>query len=142
MGSNPTSDRASGDTNSGIAFGRGIDWVLGGVLVVLGILGGFSGYVMNRAVERQWVADAIRNGEFRSEALTESEVIHVAVGLGERGAIGLIAVGVLFVVAGTGVVYLHGRTRTKGAHSLPRMIPCLVMNSVSVFSPKVLSESY
>lgn len=121
MSTSTANETGNGDARSGIAFGRGIDWAIGGVLVVVGGLLALAGYMVNQSIDRQWVSEAIRDGEFRSDVLTEAEAIDVIVVLGEWGTIGLIAVGVLFVIVGVAVVSLHGRARKKGKRT-PRWI--------------------
>jgi hypothetical protein len=129
MGSDPLGEQTTGDVGSRTAFGRSIDYVLGGILVVIGVLGAVSGYLIYRSVEHQWIAEAVRNGEFQSDVLTEAEAIDIAVALGNWGALGLIAVGVLFIGLGFGVVFVHGRTRKTGGRT-PQWILGVVGASV------------
>lgn len=119
MGTNATGGPA--DAESAVAFERGIDWVVGGLLAVVGVLTAIGGYLLTTVVDRPTVAEAIRTGEFRSDVLTEAEAIDVFVALGQWGGIGLVAVGALFVIVGVAVVVVHGRARERG-DGTPRWI--------------------
>ena len=133
----PTSTRdaeTETTTEPAPAFSRSIDWAIGGVLGLLGLLMALGGWVLYAAIDRQGIATVIREGEFRSDVLTEAEAIDVLVAIAEWGGLGLAAVGVLLVLFGVAVVWGHGRARRHG-----RGTPNWVLGVVGAIVSTVLS---
>lgn len=114
MEANASSDRAGDDAERRTVFDRTIDWVLGAVLVVFGGLLGFGGAALYYGVTRADVAEAVRNGEFQSDTLTEAEAIDLLVALADWSGIGIAVTGALIALLGVAVVVVHGRARRAG----------------------------
>lgn len=115
------SGRGSETATTGIAFGRGVDWAIGLVLALVGILTALGGYLVTTTIDRARVSTAIRNGDFQSDVLTEAQAIEIFSALAEWGGLGLVATGAVFVVVAIGVVIHHGRARKRGGPT-PRWI--------------------
>jgi len=105
------SERIGGDE---AAFGRAIDWVLGALLGITGILSALGGAALYYGLNRADVAEAIRESEFESEVLTEAEAIDALVALGHWSGIGLGLTGLGVLLLGAAVVVVHGRARSAG----------------------------
>lgn len=130
------------DAEGRIVFDRLLDWTMGVVLAMLGLLAGAMGAGLYYAADRAAVATLLSDSEFRSAVLTETEAVDLLVGLGQWTGLGLIAAGALTVAAGGAVVVAHGRARRAG-RSTPRWIVGLlgglvgVVTSVLPFSPAI-----
>ena len=109
-----TPDGTETTTGPAPAFDRSIDWAIGGVFSLLGLLAALGGWVLYAAVDRQEIATVIRDGEFQSDVLTEAEAIDALVALAEWGGIGLAAIGVSLLLLAVAVVVGHGRARRHG----------------------------
>lgn len=121
MEGNDATERRVADGGAPAAFDRTIDWALGGFLALVGVLLALGGAALYYAVDRAWIADAIRTGEFRSDVLTEAEAIDVAVAVGNWVGIGLAVGGAALVLLAVAVVVLHGRARRRG-RGTPRWV--------------------
>ena len=122
------------ETASTAAFDRPLDWAIGGVLGVLGLLVALGGAALYFTVDRPEIATLIREGEFQSDVLTEAEAIDVLVALGTWGGIGLVAAGISIVLIGVAAVVAHGRARRNG-----RATPRWILGVVGAISNTVLS---
>jgi len=127
------------DTETGptVAFDRSLDWAIGGILGVVGLLIALGGAALYFAVDRSEIATFVREGEFQSAVLTETEAIDAVVALGTWGGIGLAATGVTIVLVAVAVVVAHGRARRDG-RGTPRWILGVVgamVNTVLSFIP-------
>ena len=96
---------------SNIAFSRTVDWAIGAVLGIFGVLLALSGAALYASSTYTVVTEVIQNGEFQSDVLTEAEAIDILVALGQWSAIGLAVTGGLLVALGIAIVVLHGRAR-------------------------------
>jgi hypothetical protein len=121
-------------TEPASAFDRSIDWAIGGVLGLLGLLVALGGWVLYSVVDRQEIATVITDGEFQSDILTEAEAIDLLVALAEWGGLGLAAVGGSLVLLGIAVVWGHSRARRQG-----RGTPNWVLGVVGAIVNTVLS---
>lgn len=125
------------DTLSTPSFDRSLDWAIGGLLSVLGLLAALGGAALYFAVDRPEIATIIREGEFQSELLTETEAIDALVALGTWGGLGLVAAGGSIVLLGVAVIVIHARARRDG-QGTPRWILGVVgaiVNTVVSFIP-------
>lgn len=125
MGSTASISEMRNGSERTIVFDRMLDWAIGAVLAVVGLLGVALGLGLNYAANRPAVADLIHHSEFQSEMLTEAEAIDALVALGQWTGFGLVAAGALTILAGIAVVVAHGRARRAG-RSTPRWIVALV----------------
>ncbi|QGN07773.1 hypothetical protein Hrd1104_11000 [Halorhabdus sp. CBA1104] len=119
------------------AFDRPLDWAIGAVLGVFGLLVALGGAALRAAIERPDIATLLRDSEFRSDVLTEAEAIDTLVALGEWGGLGLVVAGVSIALLGIAVVVAHGRARRDGRPT-PRWILGVVgaiVNTVLSFVP-------
>jgi hypothetical protein len=121
MGQNQPLNQTARGSGGTIAFERLFDWILGAVLGIGGLLTSFIGSVVYGATERAEISRLVRDSEFQSEVLTETEAIDAIVALGRWGSIGLVATGILVALVGVAVVVVHGRVRERGADT-PRWI--------------------
>ncbi|WP_136688555.1 DUF5518 domain-containing protein [Halorhabdus amylolytica] len=96
------------------AFDRPLDWAIGVILGVLGLLIALGGAALYFAVDRPEIATFIREGEFQSEVLTEVEAIDALVAFGTWGGIGVAAAGITIVSVAIAVVVAHGHARRDG----------------------------
>jgi len=103
------------DATTDAAFGRTIDWAIGAVLGIVGVLVGLGGAMLYYGVDRPGVAEAVREADFESETLTEAEAVDALVALSDWSGIGLVVAGALTVAVGVAVVVVHGRARTEGS---------------------------
>lgn len=141
MATDTTAERAGGgDDATGTtepAFGRALDWVLTVALVILGLLLAGGGAVLATTLDRQTVADAVREGTVRSDFLTDAELIDATLATAEYGGYGLIFAGALIAVIGVAVTIGHGRARRRGDPT-PRWVLGVVgsvVSSVTSFLP-------
>ena len=118
---NAPPDQIRADSETAIAFDRLIDWGIGVLLGVVGLLGSLGGAALYYAVDHADIATAIRNGEFRSDILTEAEAIDALFALSQWSGIGLVVAGGLTMLIGITVVVAHGRAR-KAGRGTPRWI--------------------
>jgi len=133
----PRDVETNSTTRSTPAFDRPLDWAIGGVLALLGLLIALGGGVLYTAVDRPEIATLIEESEFRSDVLTEAEAIDAVVALAEWGGLGLAAAGVSIVLIGVAVVVAHGRARRQG-RGTPRWVLGVVgaiVNTVLSFIP-------
>lgn len=133
----PRDVETNSTTRSTPAFDRPLDWAIGGVLALLGLLVAIGGGVLYTAVDRSEIATLLEESEFRSDVLTEAEAIDGLVALAEWGGLGLAAAGVSIVLIGVAVVVAHGRARRQG-RGTPRWILGVVgaiVNTVLSFIP-------
>jgi hypothetical protein len=121
MGAETPAGQISTDTHTAPAFDRTIDWVIGAVLGLVGVLVALGGATLHSVTTQATVADLVRESEFQSEVLTEAEAVDALVALGQWGGIGFVAVGGLLVVLGVGVVIAHARARNHD-RGTPRWI--------------------
>jgi hypothetical protein len=140
MGANPSSDHVSVGDDRHIVFDRTIDWVIGALLGVVGILVALGGAALHYGVTRSGVADVIRDAEFQSEMLTRAEAIDALVVLGHWSGIGFVAAGGLIALLGIAVVVIHGRARRDGRGTPPWIVGVVGAGVASVlgfipFSP-------
>jgi len=134
MGSETQSKQISTDVTTRIAFGRTLDWAIGAILSIVGILVALGGTAFYYAVTPRVVAESIQNSEFNSEALTESEAIDALVALGQWSGVGLVVAGGLLVVVGIAVVLTHGRARHAD-----RPTPSWILGVVGALVGSILS---
>jgi len=87
------------------------DWVLGAVLWISGCVVALGGAALYYGVTRQEVATVIREGEFRSDVLTEAEAIDLIVALSHWGGLGLLVAGASIFLIGIAVLVGHRRAR-------------------------------
>ncbi len=114
-----------GESEQTIVFDRLLDWSIGAILTIVGLLGATFGLGIYYAVNRPDVAELIYNSEFQSDVLTEAEAIDALVAVGQWTGLGFVVAGGLTVIAGVAVVVAHGRARRAG-RSTPRWIVALV----------------
>jgi hypothetical protein len=142
MRSTGSPTRSRTEAAATIVFDRHVDWAIGAVLALVGLLGTALGGALYYAVNRPDVADLIHNSEFQSEILTEAEAIDALVAVGQWTGLGLVVAGLLTVLVGVAVVIAHGRARRAG-RSTPRWIVALVGGLVGIvlgflpFSPGI-----
>jgi hypothetical protein len=130
------------DPEAAVAFDRLIDWAIGALLGVVGLLVALGGVALYYGTDRSDVATLIRDAEFQSDILTEAEAIDALTAFGQWCGIGLVVAGAMIVLFGVAVVVAHGRARTDG-RGTPRWILGVVGAIVSIvlgfvpFSPVV-----
>jgi len=108
----PDSDASESDGT--VVFDRVVDWAVGALLGLVGVLGVLGGAVLYYGITRPGVAHAIRSGEFHSDVLTEAEAIDMFVAFGRWTGLGLVVTGLLIASLGVAVVVVHGRARRAG----------------------------
>lgn len=133
MGDTP-SERHRTDTNHYPAFDRSVDWAIGAILGVVGVLVALAGAALYRGVDRPAVAELVRTSEFRSDVLTEAEAVDALLALAEWGGIGIAVAGGVLVVVGGAVVVTHGRARRDG-----RPTPGWILGVVGAMVGAILS---
>jgi hypothetical protein len=142
MGSTASPKQNQTEPNETVVFDRLVDWAIGAILALVGLLGAALGGALFYAANRPAIADLIRNSEFDSEVLTEAEAIDALVAVGQWTGLGLVFAGLLTVLVGIAVVIVHGRARRAG-QSTPRWIVALVGGLVGIllgflpFSPGI-----
>lgn len=114
-------DQISTDSETAIAFDRLLDWGIGTLLGIVGLLGTLGGAALYYTVDHSDVATLIYNSEFQSDVLTEAEAIDALFALGQWGGIGLGIAGGITILVGIAVVVAHGRARQSG-RGTPRWI--------------------
>jgi hypothetical protein len=121
MGANPSLEQSNGPSDSPAVFDRLLDWAVGALLGIAGLLSALVGWSLSYVIDRATVADVIAAGEFRSDVLTETQAVDLLSALSQWVGLGLVAVGVLSISVGVAVVVAHGRAREKGQPT-PRWI--------------------
>lgn len=121
MGATPPLEQTNGPSDPPAAFDRLLDWAIGALLGIAGLLSALVGGSLYYVLDRATVADVIATGEFQSDLLTETEAVDLLWALSQWAGLGLVAVGVLSVVVGAAVVVAHGRARSEGRPT-PRWI--------------------
>ncbi|MEE6208920.1 DUF5518 domain-containing protein [Salarchaeum sp. III] len=122
------------DSDRAIVFDRLGDWVLGAVLWISGCVVALGGAALYYGVTRQGVADLIREGEFRSDVLTEAEAIDLITALSHWSGIGLLVSGASIILIGVAVVVVHRRARRDN-----RGTPAWILGVVGATVAAVLS---
>jgi hypothetical protein len=121
MGANPPLTQEHSDTDPPIVFDRLLDWAIGALLAIVGLLTGLVGGALFVVVDRPQVATLIDNSEFSSEILTEPEAVDALAALAHWSGLGLLTAGGMTVLVGIGVVVAHGRARAD-SRATPRWI--------------------
>lgn len=109
MGDHTPSNQIAAKT--AIAFRRPIDWAIGAILSIAGVLIALGGIALYYGVTRPDITDYVHSSEFQSEVLTDGEAIDALVALGQWSGIGLLVAGGLLVLIGIAVVIAHRRAR-------------------------------
>lgn len=137
MGVESTTDQMGTDTEPPTAFDRTIDWVVGAVLGIAGVVVALGGTALYYGATRPRVADIVADAEFQSEMLTEAEAIDTLVALGQWTGMGLVVTGALVVLFGIAVVVVHGRARRANRRTPPWILGIVgaLVGSVLSFIP-------
>lgn len=120
-------------TTNGNAVERAIpsvvDWLVGALLVVVGLLAAAGGFVLADAVDRGWAEWAVSQSTMRGTLLTEAERVEAVYSLALWGGRGLVVTGLLVAVIGIGFLVHRRRVRATEA-GRPDAISTAVLGAV------------
>lgn len=98
-------------TGDGAGFGRLVDWIVTGLLVLWGIGLAAGGLVLFDLADRTVIARWIAEGRLTSTELTDLQLLDATYAAIWWGGIGLVVTGLLFLVAAVGFLALRSRAR-------------------------------
>lgn len=98
---------------------RIVDWVVGALLVLVGLSFALGGAALFVAIDRAAIRDAIAEGDVQSELLTDAELLDVAQATATWTAGGLIVIGALAVFVGVAYVVRRRRAHRRAAAGEP-----------------------
>ena len=124
MGANPPLERSNPSDPPAI-FDRLFDWAVAAFLGITGLLSALVGGSLYSFIDRADVAGTVAASEFRSEVLTETEVVDLLLAVSQWVGLGLVVLGALAGAVGVAVVVANGRARRAGRPT-PRWILGLV----------------
>lgn len=117
------------DTAVGHPIPAVVDWVVGPLLVVVGLLAGAVGYALTEFASPAWAEELLAHATVRSSFLTEAERVEVLYNLGLWGGRGLLVTGLL--VAVIGIAFLVHRRRVRDHEGVrPDAITTAVLGAV------------
>lgn len=90
-----------------------VEWAVAAVMVLIGLAVLAGGWALTSLVDREAIANAVREGTIEGDFMTEAELIEVATSLANWTGIGLLVTGGLLVIAGAVFAYLRRRTRRR-----------------------------
>jgi hypothetical protein len=100
-----------GESDTAAALGKGVDWLVTGLLVLGGLLVAVFGGFLNAAANRADLAALVADGTIESTVLSDAELVDISYALAWWGGAGLAAVGLLMLVGG--VVFFAYRRRER-----------------------------
>lgn len=117
------------DAAAGRSIPAVVDWLVGGLLVVVGLLATAGGYLVGEAVDRGWAEWAVGEMTMRSTFLSEAERVDTVYNLLVWGGRGLLVTGLL--VAAVGVAFVVHRRRVRASEAgRPDAITTAVLGAV------------
>ena len=92
-----------------------VDWVIGALLVLVGLASALAGSAMFFAIDRSEIRQAVADEEIQSDVLSNAELVEVTQALATWTAVGLIAIGAILFVLGFAYVVVRRRTHSRAA---------------------------
>ncbi|QSG08781.1 DUF5518 domain-containing protein [Halapricum desulfuricans] len=102
------------DAETRVAFSPVVDWIVGAILGLVGLFTGGTGAVIYSEIDRASAVEFVNDADIQTDVFTDAELVDALVAVGEWLGIGLVAAGVLTVVAGVALVVFHRQARAAG----------------------------
>lgn len=99
------------EPDTAAALGRGVDWLVTGLLVLGGLLVAVFGFFLNVAADRAEIASLVADGTIQSTVLSDAELVDISYALAWWGGVGLATIGLLMLVGG--VIFFAYRRRER-----------------------------
>lgn len=117
----PTSDPpAAADANPDVpSVPASVDWILGGLVVVVGLLFAVAGLLLFVVPDRERIEAMVAPGAVRVEGMTKPEFVEVTLSLLPWLAAGLVLTGLVMAVLGGAYVVHRRRVRERAAAGDP-----------------------
>lgn len=92
-----------------------VDWIAGALLVLAGLAAMLGGTALALLVDRQAIETGIEEGTIEVSGLSQPDAVEVLFAVSTWSGLGLLAAGILLVVAGVVFVVARRRVRRRGA---------------------------
>jgi hypothetical protein len=102
-----------GESDTTVALGKGVDWLVAALLVSMGVSVAVFGGFLNAAANRADIAALVAEGTIQSTTLSDAELADISHALAWWGGVGLAAVGLLLVIGGVVFFACRRRERTR-----------------------------
>ncbi|WP_248517781.1 DUF5518 domain-containing protein [Salinarchaeum laminariae] len=96
-----------------------VDWLLGAFFAILGFVAIFVGAGVFSMIDRSEIREAVAEEAIVVEGLSDPETVDMTQALANWAAFGLIATGIVLVLAGIGYVLMRRRTHRRAAAGEP-----------------------
>lgn len=106
-----------------------VDWLVGPLLVVVGLVGAAAGYIVAGFADMEWSAQLVSEMEVTSTIVTESTLAETVYNLTLWGGRGLIATGLVLAIGGIAFLLHRRRVRDRDATG-PDTITIAVLGAV------------
>lgn len=106
-------DVVSGFADRTTSGRRTLDWILAGLLVLLGLVIGAIGGLLIRVADRNTMAELVADETIESDIITQAELVDILFAGSWWGGLGTIAAGVVMI--GIGLVFGFNRRRVDRA---------------------------
>lgn len=116
-GGDRTGRRRDGTERGETRLGKGVDWLVTGLLVLAGLLGVLLGVFLNAAADRDEIVRLVAEGTVESTVLTDAELVDVTYALVWWGGVGVAVTGLLLVVGGVAFMGYRRRVRRRRAET-------------------------
>lgn len=121
MESSPSSESAAADPErtDGRSIPEAVDWIVGALLVLVGLASVLGGAALVYAIDRPAIREAVANEEIQSDVLSDAELVDVTQATATWSAAGLVATGAILLVAGLAYVAVRRRAHRRAAADEP-----------------------
>jgi len=122
----PVDDRAD---EPPILLRKPVDWLVGAVLVLLGLGSAVAGLALRSGADRDRIAEMVADGTLHSDVLTDAELVEATYELATWGGLGAAITGAVLALAGVGYVVHRSRVRGRPGGS-PDTVSVAVLGAV------------
>lgn len=123
MGATPGRRSDEGQVTSGGQFPAVVDWILGGLIVLAGLVTAGGGLVMALFIEQDVIEEGVESGELTvtlgTDELSAADSVTVTEAVVRWSEIGLVLTGGALILAGVGYVLLRQRAHSRATREEP-----------------------
>jgi hypothetical protein len=96
-----------------------VDWMVGGLLVLVGLAMVLVGFALREGATTGVIADMVADGTIESDVLSPADVVEVTVAVAQWSAIGLLVTGAVLAIGGIVFVYVRHRAHREAGGDAP-----------------------